>query len=87
VLLVSGSDSIFHQKLPVTESIIRRIRVVHDVGRHGENDLKILCRDDFRTFTDAVVVRSDASVVGLPLNVVAKLLFEPRCGGGEGVIQ
>jgi hypothetical protein len=31
-----------------------------------------------------LVVRSDAAIVGLPLNVLAKLLFEPRCGCGEG---
>jgi len=84
VLLVSGGDSIFHQELPVAESIVGGIRVVHDVGRHCEDDLEILCRDDFQTLAYAVVIGSDAAIVSLPLNVVAEFLFKPRSGRGEG---
>ena len=80
MLFVSGRDSIFHEDLPVAESIVGGIRVVHDVGRNGEDDLDILCRDDFQTLAYAVVIGSDAAIVSLPLNVVAKFLFEPRSG-------
>ena len=83
VLLVSRGDSIFHQELPVAESIVRGIRVVHDVGRHGEDDLDVLCWDDFESLAYAVVIGSDAAIVSLPLNVVAKFLFEPRSGRVE----
>lgn len=34
----------------------------------------------FQTFAHAVVVRSDAAIVSLPPNVIAKLLLQPRCG-------
>ena len=34
------------------------------VGKHGENDLDILGRDDFKTPAHAVVVRDYAAIVG-----------------------
>ena len=75
VLLVSGGDAIFHQKLPVAESIVRRIWVVHDVRRNGENELNTFGRDDFETLAHAVVVLGYAAIVRLPLNIAAKFLL------------
>src|SRR5208337_967435 len=83
VLLVFREDSIFHQELPIAESVFG-IRVVHDVGRDGQDDLELFRRNDFQTLAHAVVVRNDAAIVRLRLDVIPKLLFEPGSGRGEG---
>jgi len=53
----------------------------------ARRDLDILGRDDFKTLAHAVVVRGYAAIVGLPMDIVAKLLYNRGVVVASGVIQ
>jgi hypothetical protein len=83
VLLVSGGDLYFTRNCQSPYPSWGESGLFTIAGRHGENDLDILGRDDFKTLARALVVRGYAAIVGLPLDVVAKLLLKPRSGRGK----